>query len=468
MPLTDSLEARTTNPTGVFGKCGDCAIERTQPYIVGAALEIGIKGAFRLSVDGLYSRANYNRTTNLPSPIPGLDTTYYLDSKHAIDRWEFPVMLKYQLPAARGVRPFVAAGVSALYDRDFELSRINGVYRVEPCLCNGVLVTNIIASVSRQQTDLPVNSAAFGPVFAAGAVFGTGRIRPSIEVRYTRWAGQPIRIASPSGSGSLTLESKQDQVQVLAGLQMTLKDDAPTSRGWGGLFSFGVRAGLPLTSAFTAQHSDTRPFCNECGTERTLPYIIGPSIAIRVAGPFSVSFDALYNRADYNHTSFLDCCFRGRNFVDLKHTVDRWDFPVLLNSTLGRWGIFRPFAGAGVSVQYLRDFEADHWNGSAYHDVFANQVLYTQTRSPVSPTPTTSTALGPTLALGTNFGSRRFIPSVELRYTRWSSPALLIYKPTDATGNLPVVGFPLFPVPRSSVTIQSRQDQFQLLVGFRF
>src|ERR1700734_2909118 len=64
----------------------------------------------------------------------------------------------------------------------------------------------------------------------------------------------------------------------------------------------GVVGGVPLTHDFTAQTlnpSGVFGLCGECGTQRTLRYLVGPAIQIHLWRFLSLDAQGLYSRADY-------------------------------------------------------------------------------------------------------------------------------------------------------------------------
>jgi hypothetical protein len=323
VPLTHAFSAHTVNPNGVFGKCGECASQRTLPYVVGARVQVHLWRPLYLDGEALFSRADYNHTSSGIISTPGFSSIFLNDQKHAVDRWEVPILLKAQLNSWHSVHPFVAGGVSLQHSQDF---------LIIPTM-PGVL--NIVYGVP---------NSAIGPTFAAGASFGSRWVRPMIELRYTRWTGQPIVVAQPGAPLSspvvITLHSKQDEVQLLAGLMFGIGRNRPDSRGVlegppsSRRVTLGIKGGLPLTEALLARPitgmNDARfGTCSECGTTRTIPYVLGPALEVRIIGGLSVTAEAFYSRAVYNHTSVVSQMSAGLLDSEEKHTVDRWEPSVL-------------------------------------------------------------------------------------------------------------------------------------------
>ena len=311
VPITHDFTAYTLNPTGAPGLCGECGSQRTLPYIIGPAIQIHLWRFLYLDAQGLYSRADYIHTRSFRDSSGGVSFYSVFKYKEGVDRWEIPILLKAQLSSWHSVHPFVAAGVSLQHSQMFLLP------------LPGIDVTR--GSFS---------NSAIGPTFALGASLSTRWIRPSIEVRYTRWTEQPIP------TGEITVHSKQDEVQLLAGLMFGIGRNRPDSRGVlegppaSRRVTLGIKGGLLLTEALSARPTgatDTKfGTCFECGTTRTIPYVLGPALEVRLIGGLSLTAEAFYSRADYNHTVIESLLSFGSSDTHEKHSVDRWEAPLLL------------------------------------------------------------------------------------------------------------------------------------------
>lgn len=317
VPLTPAFSAHTVNPNGAFGKCGECASQRTLPYVVGAKIQVHLWRPLYLDGEALFSLADYNHTSS--GRIPNYIFNFLNDEKHAVNRWEVPILLKAQLNSWHSVHPFVAGGVSLQHSRDF------------PIIPSMPGILNIVYGVP---------NSAIGPTFAAGASFGSRRVRPLIELRYTRWTGQPIVVPQPAATFSspvvITLHSKQDEAQLLAGLMFGIGRNRPNSRGVlegppsSRRVTLGIKGGLLLTEALSARPitiANAFPFnnCYECGTVRTLPFVVGPALEVRIISALSLTTEAFYSRAVYNHTSGVSQLSAGSLDSEEKHAVDRWE-----------------------------------------------------------------------------------------------------------------------------------------------
>jgi hypothetical protein len=454
VPLSPTLDGRMADSTGILGKCGECASGRTLPYVVGPALEVHLNRQWSLSAEALYGRADYDHTsTTFFTPASGS----FNDEKHTVDRWEFPVLLKFSLKGWHTVNPFVAAGVSLQYDQDSTQMRLSGAVSPPLAFVRPGLQTDL---------GVPAASTGLGSTFAVGASFGTGRVRPSLEYRYTHWADQLIVVnhidaALLPGAGTPTLHASQNQSQLLAGLMLDFDSDGSRSgdappKITAPRFLVGLKGGFPLTNAFglrppVAPIVDVFNRCGECATQRTLPYVIAPAVEIRLVRLYSVSAEAVYTRADYNHTSSSFSTSSTSLLLDTKDTVDRWEFPFLLKMEVGARRRFHPFVGVGATVQYARDSRA---RTIVATKGFGGSVVY-MPPGPVMPT-VASTVAGPTAAVGTAFGAGRLRPSIEFRYTRWFEQAIAV----SIFGSAPSRFGP--------ATVYSAQNQSQILVGVMF
>jgi len=432
VPVTNVYTAYTIDSTGAFGKCAECATQRRLPYVIGPAVQIHFWRMLFLDAKGLYSRVDYTHSGS------GGDGHTLVDLK-AVDRWEVPILLKAQLNSWHVVHPYVAGGVSFEYSQGF----------FQPKTVLGVVGTF-------------GPNAGIGSTFALGASFGSRRVRPSLEVRYTRWSERP-----PPGH-QITIEPTKDELEVVAGVMFGAGGSRPDSAGVleGPLgsrrVSLGIEGGLLLTDPLLGSSPGAvgPPFgtCFECGTVRNLRYVVGPAVDVRIAGPLSFTAEELYSRADYFHTSVTAQMFSrpgsGYQLLEQKDTVDRWETPLLLKYSFKMRG-FTPFISAGASIQYDRD------RGVRFYGDFR----FTQTPGDFVQFSTSSTLqggsveAGPTAGIGTSFDAGcRIRPSIEVRFTHWADRAISVLPPNQ---------FPM-PAYAGTPTIMSARNQVQLLVGLMF
>ncbi len=155
------------SPTIQIGQQVTSAMQRTLPYIVGPAIEFHVHGPLGLMAEALYTRAVYDyRWFTFISPSSGVES---VDEKHAVSRWEFPILLKYQARARHLGRPFVTAGMSIQYSRNYNA----GSLLAHQGILGGVLFVPWLRPSSR--------STAAGPTVGVGWSSHVSRLRPSIE-----------------------------------------------------------------------------------------------------------------------------------------------------------------------------------------------------------------------------------------------------------------------------------------------
>src|SRR5690242_2338538 len=75
----------------------------TNRYIVGPTIELRLPAGFGVEFDALYRRLHYNGS--------GFVDNAFTTSQTTGNNWEFPLLLKYRIPA-EVVRPYVSAGIA--------------------------------------------------------------------------------------------------------------------------------------------------------------------------------------------------------------------------------------------------------------------------------------------------------------------------------------------------------------------
>jgi opacity protein-like surface antigen len=151
-------------------------------------------------------------------------------------------------------------------------------------------------------------------------------------------------------------------------------------------FSFGVKAGVPLTDFFTDVGSLNSPF-----SSTTNRYIVGPTVELHLPFHLSVELDALYRHFNYSVPSNTT-------------TGSAWEFP-LLGKYRFRGELVRPYVDAGVAWDTL----------SGLTQSIQTQQLELQNNT------TTGFVVGAGLEVHVPF--LRLSP--EFRYTRWGAQHFL-------------------------------------------
>jgi hypothetical protein len=211
-----------------------------------------------------------NTITYTEFPTAGLGRST-IDHYVAVKAWEFPVLLKYTLPAARfgsRLRPFVEAGPS------FRTQEDAGATELSP----------------------------FGVSAGAGVALHSGSIRIAPALRYMRWQNKSIYPKYPP---------KADQLEFLASI--AYETDSSSRSVFGRNLSVGVLAGLPVTHGFGAKAY------GGCEVER-LRFLAGLSLELHLAGSVSVAADGIYRPLNAK----VDEAYGQAHF-----SAVTWQFPVL-------------------------------------------------------------------------------------------------------------------------------------------
>lgn len=170
-----------------------------------------------------------------------------------------------------------------------------------------------------------------------------------------------------------------------------------------GLFSFGVKGGVPLTDAFDTATTDQFGYISN--TER---YTVGPELDLNLPFGLGVEVDALYRKLGYDLNSNTGTSA----FSRVTTSADAWDFPLLLKLRLGE-GPIKPYVSAGPTFRDLS-------NLSQIEDFFTRSVLVTSTAATTRPAELNNTfTTGFTLGGGVQLGLGVLRISPEIRFTRW-------------------------------------------------
>jgi hypothetical protein len=218
--LNDALSippSANRNTVSVFGTCYECGAERTVSYVAGPALEVRLVGKLAATAEAFYSRADYDHTFIQNELSAGFANS---EEKHVVDRWEAPLLLKYPFKMF-GVTAFVTGGATIQYDRD---SQTRAVYEGYCFTCFSGLQAGISTVTLDTHSSLQNESLVAGPTAGVGVSFKAGRVRPSIEARYTYWPDRATVISPtpqntlPPPVGPPVIRSPHSEVQLLVGL----------------------------------------------------------------------------------------------------------------------------------------------------------------------------------------------------------------------------------------------------------
>lgn len=166
-------------------------------YVVGPSVDLSLPGSFAIEVDALYRRQGYQALLNIGSP----DQNTITNERERANSWEFPILLKYKLPAPV-IKPFVEAGVAP--------RRITGT------VTDSIEAFNPITPPSTNLASTNFARSSTGVVVGGGVQISLGRLRISPEARYTHWT-------SASANGFAGVSTSQQQVDLAVGIGWKLR-----------------------------------------------------------------------------------------------------------------------------------------------------------------------------------------------------------------------------------------------------
>jgi len=232
-----------TAPADVFGN-PEIHFEHlpgSRSFILGGLLEVQLTRNFAIETDVLHRPLTAMTVlTVFPADGPSVTTT---NKFVAANTWEFPVMLKWNLPSplARGpVRPFLQGGVA------FRTS----------------------------QDDLAVLPSQFGITAGVGAAIHFHKLRVAPTIRYTRWDKETHFPPYPG---------KGDQLEFLTSVAWgTSSEPVHVARH---PLSLGVLGGLSAIGAFYYPAS---------GVKERIGYLAGASGQLELRQRLALEVDAVY------------------------------------------------------------------------------------------------------------------------------------------------------------------------------
>jgi len=208
VPLTVLLYPDST-PAGLATPLGDppwaLASNATDRYIVGPSVGWRFHGGFALEFDALHRHLYYENSIasgmGYYAPYEGYDLSFAGDAQVSAGDWEFPLQVKYRLPAGSlesvfpgaDVRPYISAGAA------FDTLRISDSYWLTiGCFSSGTPYQGpgpapppepcFYTTGANSPTAFGLqHKNVFGEVAGLGLDFRCGPVHISPEIRYTRW-----------------------------------------------------------------------------------------------------------------------------------------------------------------------------------------------------------------------------------------------------------------------------------------
>ena len=115
---------------------------------------------------------------------------------------------------------------------------------------------------------------------------------------------------------------------------------------FGQKLEFGIKGGIPVTSAFQTGSFFTMDF-GESASSATRRYTVGPMVELRLPHGFELEFDVLYSRL-----GFADLTKSVALIFDYANTsANSWSFPVLAKYRLPAFRVVRPYIEVGPSFR---------------------------------------------------------------------------------------------------------------------
>jgi len=172
-------------------------------------------------------------------------------------------------------------------------------------------------------------------------------------------------------------------------------------------FSFGVKAGVPLTDFINAAESTTPSGLIDFATH-TNRYIAGVTGEVRLPFHLGIEVDALYRHLDYQSSVQTSTTTSSSST-----TANAFEFPVLGKYRFGA-KVLHPFVDAGVAWDTLQGLKQGVTN-------VASTVYQTVTGSPLTSDVQNSTVRGYVTGAGLDIHFLVIHIQPEIRFTRWGA-----------------------------------------------
>jgi hypothetical protein len=186
------------------------------------------------------------------------------------------------------------------------------------------------------------------------------------------------------------------------------------------LVSIGVKGGVPFL--------DTNQ-----GGDESRPYIVGPSVEIRLPAGFAIEVDALYRRIGNTFGSNFSSIGAGLNVVPAtsfyinRQRGNDWEFPFLGKYYFRpRTAAWQPFLSTGWALRTV-----------GFHDDISETVIDASGNSHLNSFQyhfRSNVGVGAVFAAGVRFRVGRISVIPELRYTYWGSTVQTELRKNEAAG----------------------------------
>jgi hypothetical protein len=170
--------------------------------------------------------------------------------------------------------------------------------------------------------------------------------------------------------------------------------------------TFGVKGGVPLTGFLDA--TQFPPLTSrQAATSTTNPYILGPTVELRLPSNLAIELDALFRHFRYQ-TSV--CASTSCSLTTITSNV--WEVPLLLKYNVRR-KIVKPYIDGGMVWDRLQGLSANDIESSGFGPPTTLSVKPFELKD--------ATSIGLVLGAGVEIPAGLMRISPEIRYTRWTS-----------------------------------------------
>jgi hypothetical protein len=182
--------------------------------------------------------------------------------------------------------------------------------------------------------------------------------------------------------------------------------------------SIGVLGGLPLVDQ-TNGHDESRP------------YVVGPSVEMRLPAGLAIEADALYQRIGNTSSFALIESFVGSGIAittgeTTRARANEWEFPVLGKYYFRRNSAWQPFVGTGWALRFADVHQTGKQTTVDATGVSSTFVFKNDFR--------TDLEVGVSFVAGVRYRIGRFAMLPQVRYTRWGGQNNILNKNEAAAG----------------------------------
>ena len=176
--------------------------------------------------------------------------------------------------------------------------------------------------------------------------------------------------------------------------------------------SLGVLGGIPLVDQTN-------------GNDESRPYIVGPSVEVRLPAGFAIEADALYQRVGNTSSFALIESFIGSGVAittgeTTRTRANEWEFPVLGKYYFRRNSALQPFVGTGWALRFADVHETGTETTADASGASSTFAFKNDFRSDLE--------AGASFVAGVRYRIGHFAILPQVRYTRWGGQNNILNK----------------------------------------